>query len=314
MSAYIARRLVGLVAVVGIVGVLVFFLIHLVPGDPAAAVLGPDATAEDIQRMRQQLRLDGPLPTQFIHWVWRLLHGDMGMSFYLGKPVLTAIAERREPTLTLVLLSLTISMLVGIPSGVYAAVHRGSTRDFAVMAFSLAGFSIPSFWLALNLLIVFSLNLGWFPPGRYSPLSEGLFSTLRHMALPAISLGTAQAGLLSRITRSTMLDVLSEDYVRTARAKGLAEMAVLYRHALKNAALPIITTLGTILGSALAGSIVIETVFALPGVGRLVMSAILRRDYPLVQGVVMIIALSYSLVNLLVDLMYAFFDPRVRYV
>ena len=296
-----------------VVAFVVFLLLYLTPGDPAAILAGDAATSEDIKKIREKLGLDDPFLERFGQWLWRLLHGDLGVSIFTNLPVTRLIGQRIEPTLSLTLCTLVISVLVAVPLGVLAAARAGSWLDRAVMAFSVAGFSVPVFVIAYVLIMVFSIELEWLPVQGYRPIKDGLWEWARHLVLPSIALGTVYIALIARMTRAAMLDVLAQDYVRTAQAKGLAPTAVLLRHALKNAAVPIATVIGIGIALLIGGAIVTETVFALPGIGRLTVDAILRRDYPIIQGVVLLFSAAYVLINLAVDLSYMFFDPRIRY-
>ena len=296
-----------------VVAFVVFLLLYLTPGDPAAILAGDAATSEDIRKIREKLGLDDPFLDRFGQWLGRLVRGDLGVSIFTNLPVTHLIGQRIEPTLSLTFCTLVISVLVAVPLGVVAAARAGSWLDRAVMAFSVAGFSVPVFVLAYVLIMVFSIELEWLPVQGYRPISEGLWEWARHLILPSIALGTVYIALIARMTRAAMLDVLAQDYIRTAQAKGLAPPAVLIRHALKNAAVPIATVVGIGIALLIGGAIVTETVFALPGIGRLTVDAILRRDYPIIQGVVLIFSAAYVLINLAVDLSYMFFDPRIRY-
>jgi len=302
-----------MVPVLLVVATVGFFLIYLTPGDPAGVMLGPDATPEDLERLRRIMGLDQPLAIQLALWYGRMLQGDLGYSIFLHRPVLQAIAERLEPTILLTALSLLIAMAIGIPAGVVAAVRRNSWLDHLSMGIALFGVSVPNFWLGLNLILFFSVYLGLFPVAGYVPVGESVHGALRSLTLPAITLGFSASALIARMTRSSMLEVLGQDYVRTARAKGNEEHVVILRHALRNAMIPTVTVIGLALGGLLSGAIVTETVFALPGVGRLVISSVLRRDYPVVQGVLMFLAAIYVLANLLIDVLYVYLDPRVKY-
>jgi len=311
--AYVVRRLFATIVVMAVVAFVVFLLLYLTPGDPAAILAGDAATSEDIRRIREKLGLDDPFLERFGQWLWRLMHGDLGVSIFTNLPVTHLIGQRIEPTLSLTFCTLVISVLVAVPLGVLAAARAGSWIDRAVMAFSVAGFSVPVFVLAYILILVFSIELEWLPVQGYRPIGEGVWEWARHLVLPSAALGTVYIALIARITRASMLDVLAQDYVRTAQAKGLAPGAVLLRHALKNAAVPIATVVGIGIALLIGGAIVTETVFALPGIGRLTVDAILRRDYPIIQGVVLLFSAAYVLINLAVDLSYMFFDPRIRY-
>src|SRR6185295_16827120 len=296
-----------------VVAFVVFSLLYFTPGDPAAILAGDAATDDDIRRIRAKLGLDAPFFVRFGGWLWALVHGDLGTSIFTNLPVTHLIAQRVEPTLSLTLCTLIVSVLVAVPLGVIAAAKAGTWIDRMVMAFSVLGFSVPVFVLAYILILVFSIELDWLPVQGYRPISESFWDWLRHLILPSAALGTVYIALIARITRASMLDVLSQDYVRTAQAKGLAPGAVLAGHALKNAAVPIVTVIGIGIALLIGGAIVTETVFAIPGVGRLTVDAILCRDYPIIQGVILIFSGLYVLVNLAVDLSYMLFDPRIRY-
>jgi peptide/nickel transport system permease protein len=312
MTAYILRRLALLVPVLLVVGVVVFGLVHLTPGDPAAVILGDRATPEDIARLRDQLGLNDPLPAQFVHWFGKALRLDFGESIFLGEPVTQALLDRAEPTALLTLYALLIQVLIGIPAGVLAAVRYNSRLDRALTAVAISGSAIPTFFLGILLILIFAVRLRWLPSGGYAPLTEDPAKHFKSMLLPAFALGFSSAGLLARMVRSSMLDVLREDYVRTAFAKGLPERLVIVRHGLRNALIPALTVIGISLGGLLGGAVVTETVFTIPGMGRLVVQSIARRDYPVIQGAVITIAMTYVLVNLVVDVLYVYVDPRVR--
>ena len=313
MLGYFVRRLLATIPVIGMVAFFVFALLYLTPGDPAAVIAGDIATVADIERIRHQLGLDQPLLTRFWSWASAVLHGDLGISIFTNLPVTQLIGQRVEPTLSLALCTLIVAVLVAVPIGVIAAWKAGKLIDRLVMVFSVAGFSMPVFVLAYLLIYVFAIDLDWLPVQGYTPLREGLWPWLRHLILPSIALGTIYIALIARITRATMLEVLAQDYVRTAHAKGLAPVAVLMRHALKNAAVPIVTIIGIGIALLISGVVVTESVFAIPGIGRLTVDAIIRRDYPIIQGVILIFSAVYVLVNLAVDLSYRFFDPRIQY-
>jgi len=313
MTSYIIRRLLGVIPVLALVAVAAFLLIHLVPGDPALVMLGNDATPQQILQLRTQLGLDRSLPEQFVLWLREVLQGNLGESFFLGRPVTQALLERLPATMQLAVLSLIFSLLIGIPAGLIAAVWQNTRWDQLVMATAIGGISIPSFWLGLALMLVFSVQLGWLPSGGYMPLWEDAWQGLRTLALPAISLGFMQAALIARMTRSSMLEVLRQDYVRTARSRGVGRWLVILKHAFKNAMIPVITTIGTAFGVLLGGAVVVEIVFTFPGLGRLVVLAVQRRDYPLVQGALLLTSVIYVVVNLAVDLLYGVFDPRIKY-
>jgi peptide/nickel transport system permease protein len=312
MTAYILRRLVMLVPVLIVVGVVVFGLVHLTPGDPAAVILGDRATPEDIARLRDQLGLNDPLPVQFVHWFGNVLRLDFGESIFLGEPVTQALLNRVQPTLLLTLYALSIQVLIGIPAGVLAAVRYNSPVDRALTVMAISGSAIPTFFLGILLILIFAVRLRWLPSGGYVPFGEDPVAHVKGMLMPAFALGFSAAGLLARLVRSSMLDVLREDYVRTAFAKGLPEQFVIVRHALRNALIPALTVIGISLGALLGGAVVTETVFTIPGMGRLVVQSIARRDYPVIQGAIIAIAMTYVLVNLVVDVLYVYVDPRVR--
>ena len=312
MTAYILRRLVLLIPVILVVGVVVFALVHLTPGDPAAVILGDRASAEDIERLREQLGLNDPLPVQFLRWFGGVVRFDFGESIFIGEPVTSALLDRVQPTLLLTLYALTVQVMIGIPAGVLSAVRHNSILDRVLTVVAISGAAIPTFFLGIILILTFAARLRWLPSGGYVPLTEDPVEHFKAMIMPAFTLGFASAGLLARLVRSSMLDVLREDYVRTAYAKGLPQRMVVIRHALRNALIPALTVIGTSLGALLGGAVVTETVFTIPGMGRLVVQSIARRDYPVIQGAVMTIAMTYVLVNLLVDVLYVYADPRVQ--
>ena len=313
MATYVLKRLLGIFPVLVLVALGSFLLVHLVPGDPAMVMLGSDATPQQIQALRAQMGLERTLPEQFVIWVGQAVRGNLGESFFLGRPVTQALTERLPATMQLATVSLLFSLLIGIPAGIVAAVRQNTWWDQFVMVTAIGGISIPSFWLGLTLILVFSVQLGWLPSGGYVPLSEDFWQGIRILILPAVSLGLMQAALIARMARSSMLEVLRQDYVRTAKAKGLAWRSVTLRHALKNAMVPVITTIGTAFGVLLGGAVIVEIVFTYPGLGRLVVLAVQRRDYPLVQGALLLTSVIYVVVNLAVDLLYSVFDPRIKY-
>jgi peptide/nickel transport system permease protein len=313
MIRYLASRLAGMVIVLLLVATLVFFLTRLAPGDPAAVMLGEQATAADVAKLRASYGLDQPLPLQFAYWLKELAHGNLGQSIFLQRPVTQALAERTEPTFFLTLFSLAIAMAIGVPCGIIAAVWRGKPVDQAFSAFAMLGASIPSFWLGLILMQIFAVGMGLFPVAGYGEPGVPLSDRLHHLVLPSIVLGVVNSALILRFTRASMLDVLGEDHIRTARAKGASEARVVLHHALRNALIPVITVLGLTFALLIGGAIVTETVFGLPGVGNLVVSAVLRRDYPVIQGALLVIAALYVLINLAIDLLYLVIDPRVKY-
>jgi peptide/nickel transport system permease protein len=314
VTTYLLRRLLALVPVMLVVVTIVFFLIHLIPGDPVAVILGPEANAQQIEDARRALGLDRPLPEQLVRFYARLLRGDLGRSYYLDRPVTTALLERAEPTLVLMASALIVAVLIGVPSGIVAGAYPGSGWDRVLMTAALLGVCVPGFWLSLNFIYLFSVRLGWLPVAGYASVFSDPVAAFRHMLLPAVSLGFSQSALIARIARSCMIEVLRQDYIRTARAKGLAERSVVYLHAFRNALVPVVTVIGITMAILIGGAVVTEIVFNIPGLGRLIISAILRRDYPVVQGVVLVTAAAYMLINLVVDMVYAFIDPRIRYV
>jgi peptide/nickel transport system permease protein len=291
----------------------VFSLLYLTPGDPAATIAGDLATADDIARIHRQLGLDDPFLVRFGHWAWGVLQGDLGTSIFTNLPVTTLIGQRVGPTVSLTVIALIITLSFAIPLGVIAASKVGSWIDRLVMVVAVLGFSVPSFVLAYIAILCFSVWLDWLPVQGYASLSEGFAPFIEHLILPSIVLGLIYGALIARITRAAMLEVLSQDYIRTAQAKGLTEGKVLVGHALRNAAIPIVTVIGSGIALLIGGVIVTETVFAIPGIGRLTVDAILRRDYPIIQGVTLVLSAVYVVINLLVDVSYTFFDPRVRF-
>jgi peptide/nickel transport system permease protein len=312
MTGTIARRLASIVPVMCIVAICVFLLLHFAPGDPAAIMAGDNATPANIAAIRAKLGLDQPVWLQFLVWVHNLLRGDLGTSLFWGEGVMTLIGQRAEPTISLALTTITFAVVVAVTLGVVAAAKVGSLLDRAVMGFAVMGFSVPVFVVGYLLIFVFAIILKWLPVQGYTPIAEGVLPWLRNLILPSFALGMAYVALIARITRATMLDVLAEDYMRTAKAKGVATRPMLLKHALKNAAVPIVTVIGNGVALLIGGVVITETVFNIPGVGRLVVDAIARRDYPIIQGVIMVFSGVYVLVNLLVDLSYTLFDPRVR--
>ncbi|WP_417260190.1 ABC transporter permease [Celeribacter sp.] len=309
---FILSKLLSMGAVLLIVAFLVFVMIRFSPGDPAAILAGDNATAQQIQSIRESLRLDDPLPLQFGHWFSRVVSGDFGTSIFSGEPVLDMILKRVGPTLSLTLLTMGFAIVVAVILGVIAAARAGRPTDRLVMIFSVVGFSVPGFVTAYLLIYVLSVRLGWFPVQGYTPLSEGIGPWLHALILPALVLSLTYIALIARITRATMLEVLSEDYIRTARAKGVAPNTVLYGHALQNAGVPIVTIIGLGFSMLIGGVVITETVFNIPGIGRLVIDAITKRDYPIIQGITLMLSAVYVLVNLMVDLSYGLIDPRTR--
>ena len=313
MLGYIVRRVLATIPVMAIVALFVFSLLYIAPGDPAVVIAGDQASLEDIERIRKGLGLDRPFLVRFAEWSLHVVQGDLGKSMFTGLPVTELIGQRIEPTLSLMVVTLILAVVVAVPMGVVAAWRAGSWLDRGFMAFAVAGFSVPVFVVGYLLAYVFALELDWLPVQGYTPLSRGLWPWLENLILPSIALGFVYIALIARITRATMLEVLSQDYIRTARAKGLGERAILFLHALKNAAVPIVTVIGIGVALLIGGAVVTESVFAIPGLGRLTIDAIVRRDYPVIQGIVLMFSFVYVLVNLMVDLIYTALDPRIRY-
>ena len=312
MLRFILARLGGTLAVLILVAVMVFALTRLASGDPIALLLGDQATAEDIAQARVQYGLDKPLLTQFGYWIKEVAQGNLGQSIFLQRPVTQALAERAEPTFFLATFAVTIAALIGIPCGLIAAVWRGRLVDQIFSAVAMLGASVPSFWMGLILIQIFAVGLGWFPASGYGNPGVPFLERLHHLVLPATVLGVLNSALIIRFTRASVLDILNEDYVRTARSKGLSKRVVILKHVLRNALVPIVTVLGLTLALMIGGAVVTETVFNLPGVGNLVVRAVLRRDYPVIQGTLLVIAAIYVLINLVIDLIYMIVDPRIR--
>lgn len=313
MTHYLLRRLAGMIFVMFLVATIVFVIAHVIPGDPAAVMLGPAATAADIAALRTRLGLDAPLPVQYVEFLHSVLRLRLGELIFLGRSVTEALAERAPLTLQLTVLAAGLATLIGIPVGVLSAVKRGTLVDQAVTAISMAGASLPSFWIGLTLIEYLAVRWHLLPVAGYGPPGAGFLVHLTYLIMPAIALGIPSSALIVRFTRTSMLDVLQEDYVRTARAKGLAPRTVIFKHAFRNARTSVLTVIGLTVAGLLGGAIVTETVFGLPGVGNLVVSAVLRRDYPVIQGALLVISGVYVLINLGIDLLYAVLDPRVRY-
>jgi peptide/nickel transport system permease protein len=313
MLAFTIRRLLSTVMVMTTVAVFIFLLLHLSPGDPAAIIVGDNATPAQIDAVRKQLGLDDPLAVQFVRWVGGVLRGDLGISIFSHEPVNKLIGQRIEPTVSLAATTILLAVAIAVSFGVLAAWKAGTWIDRLVMVLSVVGFSVPVFVVGYLLIYLFSIKLGWLPVQGYAPLADGFVPWIRHLILPSIALGLAYVALIARITRTTMLDVLAEDYMRTARAKGVATGPLLMKHALKNAGVPIVTVIGIGVALLIGGVVITETVFNIPGVGRLVVDAISQRDYPIIQGVTLIFSGVYVVVNLIVDLSYTVIDPRIRY-
>ncbi|MEO1018278.1 MAG: ABC transporter permease [Pseudomonadota bacterium] len=313
MTGFILRRLLATIPVLLMVAVLVFLMLRLTPGDPAAILAGDSASPAQIDAIRSQLGLDQPILAQFGIWVGNLLRGDLGRSFYFRADVTTLIGQRLEPTLSLALLTMAITLLVAIPLGTIAAYRQGSLTDRLVMGFAVMGFSVPVFVIGYALIYLFAVELKWLPVQGYNAIAEGLWPWLERLILPSVSLSVIYIALIARITRTSVLEVLGQDHVRTARAKGLSRRAVLIHHALRNAAIPIVTVVGLGVGLLIGGVVVTESVFNIPGLGRLTVDAVLSRDFPTIQAIVLMFSLVYVVINLLVDLSYLIFDPRIRY-
>lgn len=313
MFAFIVRRIITTIPVMGFVALFVFSLLYIAPGDPAAVIAGDQASPADVEKIRLSLGLDRPYLVRFGEWFFRVLQGDLGTSIFTSLPVTQLIAQRIEPTVSLMVLTLILAVSIAVPLGVLAAWKAGTWIDRVVVAFAVFGFSVPVFVVGYLLAYTFALQLDWVPVQGYTPISQGLWPWFKNLILPAITLGFVYIALIARITRASMLDVLQQDYIRTARSKGVAQNSILFVHALKNAAVPIITIIGIGVALLIGGAVVTESVFAIPGLGRLTLDAILRRDYPVIQGVVLIFSFVYVLVNLIIDLIYTLVDPRIRY-
>ena len=312
MFGYITKRLLSLIPVLFVVTIAIFLIIHLTPGDPAAAMLGMEATQDEIQALNEELGFNRPIVEQYISWVANVLKGDLGDSIFMKQPVSQAIAEHIGPTFSLAVLAQIIALVLAIPFGIIAAYKRGTIADYTLMGVSLFGMAVPSFLLGLLLMLLIGVQLQWLPVAGYEPLSNGLWSHLQYLILPGISLGTIQAALITRMTRSSMLEVLNLNLVKTARSKGLNEWKVLLKHAFRNAFIPILTVIGQTFGTLVTGAVVVESIFNIPGLGQLILNSIARRDFAVIQGVVLVVTLLYVGINLLVDLLYGAVDPRVR--
>lgn len=313
MLDYVIKRLAATIPVMAVVSLVVFSLLYIAPGDPAVVLAGDQATPADVERIRAALGLDRPFLTQFADWLWRVAHGDLGNSIATNNPVGALISQRIEPTLSLMALTILIAVAIAIPLGIAAAARAGSWLDRLIMGFAVLGFSVPVFVIGYVLAYVVALQLQWLPVQGYSPLSNGVWPWLRNLILPALALSGLYAALLARVTRAAMIEALQQDYIRADRAKGMPEAQILFVRALKNAAPPIVTVIGAGVGLLIGGAVVTESVFAIPGLGRLTIDAILRRDYPVIQGLVLLFSFVYVLISLIVDLAYTALDPRIRY-
>ncbi len=313
MLSYLTGRLLSLIPVLLVVAVVVFLLVRHTPGDPARVLAGEDATPEQLRLLRRDMGLEGPLPAQFASWIGRAVRGDLGRSLFNRLPVTRIIGQHVGPTLMLSAMAIIVALCIGIPLGVVSAVYRNSWWDQIGLALAMLGAAVPTFWLGLFLIVVFAVNLGWLPSSGFRSPTEDLWRSLSYLTLPALTLGVPNSALIIRFVRSSLLDVIATDYVRTARAKGLGERLVIFRHAFRNALVPILTVIGLTFAALMGGAVVTETVFAIPGIGQMVVQSVLRRDYPVIQGVTLVVATSYVMINLLVDLLYFLVDPRVKY-
>ncbi|MFC0416457.1 ABC transporter permease [Cytobacillus solani] len=312
MKGYILKRLLSLIPVLFVVAVVVFLIIHITPGDPASVMLGPEASPREVAELREELGLNLPLYQQFTSWLAGVVQGDFGWSIFMNEPVLQSFFSHLGPTLSLAIFAQLLAVVLAIPFGVIAAKRRGTIIDQTFMGGSLIGISVPSFLLGLLLILLFAVQLRWLPVAGYKPLNAGFFLHIRYLILPAIALGAMQAALIARMTRSSMLDILNANYIKTARSKGLKEKIIIYKHALRNAFIPILTVIGQTFGTLVAGAAVVETVFNIPGIGQLIVNSVERRDFAVIQGTILLVAISYVLINLVVDLLYGVIDPRVR--
>lgn len=312
MLAYLLKRLFSLVIVLFVVSIVIFLIIHITPGDPAATILGLEATEEQIEALNEEFGFNKPLYEQYLNWVSGLVQGDLGDSIFMQMPVIDAIAEHATPTVSLAILAQFIAILLAIPFGVIAAYKRGSILDITLMGISLFGMAVPSFLLGLLLMLLVGVKLQWLPIAGYSPISDGFLEHMKYLILPAISLGIIQAALIARMTRSSLLEVLNLNYIKTARSKGIQEFKVLMKHAFKNAFLPILTVIGQTFGTLVTGAVVVESIFNIPGLGQLILNSIVRRDFIVIQGVVLIVTIIYVVLNLIIDLLYGVVDPRIR--
>jgi len=311
VTQYIVKRLLSTIPVLLVVSVFVFLLVHLAPGDPAITILGPDATVEQIEQLRVELGLDAPLYQQYVSWMSGVLKGDMGESVFAKRPVLDLILQHLGPSFSLAVLSLAVAILIAVPLGILAARKRGSLADQMFMSLSVLGISVPHFVLGLLLISLFTVRLGWLPIG-YKPPSSGLLVHLQYLLMPAITLGVGLAALIARMTRASMIETLSMHFIKTAKAKGLRERAVVYKHALRHAFIPVLTVIGQSFGLVLSGALVAETIFNIPGMGQLIFNSMQRRDFLVIQGLILFVTFLYVLINLIVDLLYCVIDPRVR--
>ena len=313
MLGYLLRRILATIPVMAIVALFVFSLLYIAPGDPAAVIAGDQASPEDVEKIRKSLGLDRAFLVRFTEWSLQVLSGDLGTSMFTGLPVTELIRQRLEPTMSLMIVTLFLAIGIAVPAGVIAAWKAGTWIDRLVMAFAVLGFSVPVFIVGYLLAYVFALQLDWLPVQGYTPFAEGIGPWIENLILPPLALGCVYIALIARTTRAAMLEVLQQDYIRTARAKGIGQAGLLFVHALKNAAVPIVTVIGIGVALLIGGAVVTESVFAIPGLGRLTIDAVVRRDYPLIQGIVLMFSFTYVLVNLAIDLIYTLLDPRIRY-
>ena len=312
MKSYLLQRFISVIPVLFIVSTMVFLIMHFTPGDPAIVMLGDEASQEQVNDLREQLGLDRPIYEQYVSWIWNALQGDLGQSYFMNQSVISAIVSHLGPTISLGILAEIIALVLALPMGILAARRKGTATDQTVMSFSLLGMSVPNFLLGLFLILIFSVTLRWLPVAGYQPLSDGLWTHLKFLILPAFALGTAHAALIARMTRSAMLEVLNENYIKTARAKGVRERIVIYKHALRNAFLPILTVAGQSFLSLMGGTAIVETIFSIPGIGQLIVNGVMRRDYAVVQGAVLYVTFAFVFINLAVDLLYGVVNPKVR--
>jgi peptide/nickel transport system permease protein len=313
MTTYLLKRTLILLLTLLLVSILIFAVFMVIPGDPAQIILGIQATPDTLQALRQKMGMDQPAFLRYLHYMKQLALGDLGRSITYDIPIHSLIVSRLQVTIPLAILSLVFAVFISIPMGIYSSLHRNRPGDYGIMVFSQVGLAVPAFWAGILLILLFAVTLHWFPAGGFHPWGDNPFKALRSLLLPALSLGLVRAAVLTRMTRSSMLEVLGEDYIRTARSKGLSKRIIVYKHAFRNAIIPIVTIVGLQAGDLLAGAIIIENVFHLPGVGRLVFEAIGQRDLPVIQGIVLLIAVMIVLINFVIDVAYRYLDPRIRY-
>ncbi len=313
MGRYVVQRILQLIPALFLTSIVVFLMLHLTPGDPAYAILGMDATPQSVAALRQRMGFNEPLPVQYGIWLAQVLHGDLGKSFLSGTPVWELITMKFPATAELAIVALLVAVAIALPTGLLSALRQNSATDYTITGFNALALSLPTFWLGILLVLVVSLRLSWLPPSDRVPLIEDPVEGLRHLLLPALTLGIPVSAALSRFLRTAVLEVITKDYVRTARAKGLREVTIVYRHALKNALIPVVTALGVLMGQLLGGAVVVESVFDWPGIGRLLLIGVLNKDFAVVQGTILFVVVIFMAVNLLTDALYAYLDPRIRY-